>query len=158
MNGELWYTCDCVQIKRTIVKQLQIQFRDPSNKQAKKFALLRSNLRLTGRSSSKYSGWISSTHLLSMPSSFALGCTFMLQKASRRYNLELKILLSQTFSLYRINPRGGFQKPIYALRQTLTLCAKLLRLKKLLKSSAQSIKWLWAQLLAFMKSTPGQSS
>ena len=34
------------------------------------------------------------------------------------------------------------------------LCAKLLRLKKLLKSSAQCVKWLCVQLLAFMKSTP----
>ena len=47
---------------------------------------------------------------------------------------------------------GEFQKTIYALRQALTLCAKLLRLKKLLKSWAQSVKWLYAQLLAFMKS------
>ena len=50
---------------------------------------------------------------------------------------------------------GGFHKPIYALRQALTLCAKLLCLKKLLKSSALSVKLFCAQLLPFMKSTPG---
>ena len=49
---------------------------------------------------------------------------------------------------------GGFHKPIYTLRQALTLCAELLRLKKLLKNSAQSVKWLCAQLLVFMKWTP----
>ena len=51
--------------------------------------------------------------------------------------------------------RGGFLKPIYTLRQALTLCAKLLRLKKLINSWSQSVKWLCAQLLAFMKSTQG---
>ena len=51
--------------------------------------------------------------------------------------------------------RGGFHKPIYALRQAFMLCTKLLRIKKLLKSWAQSVKWLYAQFLAFMKSTPG---
>ena len=34
------------------------------------------------------------------------------------------------------------------------LCAKLLRIKKLLKSSAQSVKWLCAQLFVFMKLNP----
>ena len=51
--------------------------------------------------------------------------------------------------------RAGFHKPIYALCQALTPCAKLLRLKKLLKISAQSVKWLCTQLLAVMKLTPG---
>ena len=49
---------------------------------------------------------------------------------------------------------GGFHKPIYALHQAFTLCAKLLRLKKLLKSLALSVKWLCVQLYALMKSTP----
>ena len=57
--------------------------------------------------------------------------------------------------VYEINPKVGFHKPIYALRQPLTLCTKLLCLKKLLKSWAQSVKWLCAQLLAIIKSTPG---
>ena len=52
--------------------------------------------------------------------------------------------------------RAGFHKPIYTLPQALTLCAELLCLKKLLKGSAQSVKRLCAQLLAFMKSTPGE--
>ena len=56
---------------------------------------------------------------------------------------------------FRRAARGGFHKPIYALRQALTLCADLLHLKKLLKSWAQSVKWLCAKLLAFMKSTLG---
>ena len=60
--------------------------------------------------------------------------------------------LRQTFSLYEINP---YHKPIYALRQALTLCAELLRLKKHLKRWAQSVKWLCAELLGFMKSTQG---
>ena len=50
---------------------------------------------------------------------------------------------------------GVDHKPIYTLRQAFTLCGELLRLKELLKSWEQSVKWLCAQLLAFMKSTPG---
>ena len=53
------------------------------------------------------------------------------------------------------NTIDGFQKPVYALCKALTLCAKLLGLKKLLKSLALSVKWLCAQLLAFIKSTLG---
>ena len=37
-------------------------------------------------------------------------------------------------------PWGGFNKPIYALRQAFTLCAQLLHLKNLLKNWAQSVK------------------
>ena len=50
----------------------------------------------------------------------------------------------------------GLHKPIYTLHQALTLCAILSHLKKLLKSSEWSKKWLLPQLLAFMKSTLGQ--
>ena len=46
----------------------------------------------------------------------------------------MTLLFSATYVFSDIKtPRGGFQKPIYALRQTLTLFAKLLRLKKLRK-------------------------
>ena len=51
--------------------------------------------------------------------------------------------------------RGGYHKPIYTLCQALTLYAKLLCLKKRLKSWAQIVNWLCAQFLAFMKLTPG---
>ena len=65
------------------------------------------------------------------------------------------VAIKKLLSNRELLTRGGFHKPIYALRQALTLCAKLLHPKKLLKSWAQSVKWLCAQLLAFMKSTPG---
>ena len=55
-----------------------------------------------------------------------------------------------------IDPWGGFYIPIYALRQAPTLCAKLLRQKKVLKSLTQCVKLLCAQLLSIMKSTPAR--
>ena len=56
---------------------------------------------------------------------------------------ETRIILVSLDIFYNARFRGGFHKPIYALRQALTLCTKLLRLKKLLKSLAQSVRaWL----------------
>ena len=50
--------------------------------------------------------------------------------------------------------RVGFHKPIYALQQAVDLWAVLLLLKKFLKILAQNVKWLCAQLFAFIKLTP----
>ena len=52
--------------------------------------------------------------------------------------------------------RSDFGRLLYALSQDLTIWAILLCLKKLLKSLTWSIKWLHAQLLAFVKSTQGK--
>ena len=40
-----------------------------------------------------------------MPSSYALGQTFMPKKASQKFDAECKVALPPTFSLYEIDPR-----------------------------------------------------
>ena len=49
---------------------------------------------------------------------------------------------------------GQFHKPIYALRQALTLCAELLRLKKASQKLGPEQKSLAQSVNGFMKSTP----
>ena len=49
---------------------------------------------------------------------------------------------------------GRFHQPIYALRQALMLCAKLLRLKKASQKLDAERKRLAQSVNGFMKSTP----
>ena len=64
----------------------------------------------------------------------------MPKKASQKFDVESKMLSRPTFSLYEIDTRGGYHNPIYALRQARKLYATFLRLNKLLKCSAKSVK------------------
>ena len=58
--------------------------------------------------------------------------------------------------LSQITTWGRFHKPIYALLQALTLCAKLLRLKKASQKLGAERKSLAQSKNGFMKSTHGQ--
>ena len=51
-----------------------------------------------------HQGWISLTHLRSIPSSYALRQTFTPKKASQKFGAESKMVLRPTFTLYEINP------------------------------------------------------
>ena len=83
------------------------------------------------------------------------GFVFVLFGLTLKIDRDTSRLIHFSFSnCFSLSVWGGFYKPIYTLRQALTLWVKLLRLKKPLKSSAQSVNWFCAQLLPFMKSTP----
>ena len=62
------------------------------------------------------------------------------RKINRRFNFFSDLIRFRYQQCDGLLTRAGFHKPIYALRQGLTLCAILLHLKKLLKRWAESLK------------------